>query len=67
MFTKHSDHLSNGNAAGMPNQTGHHHCFLLLEGMEKKGCEKLYAGTDQLTFLRVLKEIGRWHIKAYFF
>jgi len=33
----------------------------------KKGCEKLYAGIDQLTFLRVLKEIGRWHIKAYFF
>jgi hypothetical protein len=44
VFTKHSDHLSNGNAAGMPNQTGHHHCFLLLEGMEKKVVKSFMQG-----------------------
>lgn len=44
MFTKHSDHVSNGNTAGMSNQTGHHHIFLLYKGMGKKGCENLYAG-----------------------
>jgi hypothetical protein len=44
VFTKHIDHLRNGNTSGMQNQTGHHHGFALLEEMEENGCKKFYAG-----------------------